>query len=635
MTDVPAAPDAAPEKPEPKRRFRVTCLGLCAGLFLLLILLWGGIKGWMVYALHAEQKALRAAGEPVTWQEVIDSIEPIPDAENSALVLQPHLDAIAAGRDAPIACVVCGRERPPLGARPSEEMLKLMRTYLSKSEASLEVIHEAAKRPRGRWPVDTNPHTEEHDSSYLSGVRHAGYTLMEEADLCATDGDGHGAALAARALRRLGASLDANPSRFGAGARCGLGKWAVAATERALALGKLPAEDMAMLRSEFATEEQQLSLHVQLAARAERASHLWLSTEGRRFITEWRPRGKALVIRRVMPGCAEMDVLTGLNYDSELVDLFALPAREILAGLAPVAYRYIRESASWKGEVFFTAFGGSGDGIAPLIHTSVPARQHMHVARAALAVEQFRMERGRWPEKLADLVPDYLDAVPQDWFAPKGVTISYGRTPTGVRIWSCAEDNHAGLTSKEAGALSRLAEAIREAAGSTLPESLDELVPKHCEAIPIDPRTGKPYTYVTNPANPDLFILGGITGGKTEDAFWKQTISTLDCARRHSGVGNPLVFRLLNPELRGVKQVQFADEVDALNSAYDLRALGYTPERLKELGFSDVRVESYKDEVKQIEEWEREEAADELERENPEQSDPPAVPSDTQTEATP
>jgi hypothetical protein len=622
---------AAAEKPERKRRFRIGCLGICACLFLLTILTWGGIKAWCVYALAAEQSTLRAAGEPVTWAEVIAGIEPIPDEENSMLTLLPHLKAILEGVDGPTFSVVCFREARVLGTRPSDEMLKLMRLLVGAHGESLELLHEASGRLRGRWPIDTTYSVYDRDTSNTRPIRHVMYILEEEADVCAVDGDGHGVASVARSFLHLGASLDGSPYPTDAHTRFSFGIHAVDAAERALALGKLPATDMAMLRSEFATEEQQISPHVQLAARGERASHLWLSTEGQALVFDRPERKWGDVARWVIPGAAEMDALKGLRYNSELVDLLTLPPRDMLAGYGPVGYRFDREMYSWGGKkmaLFYATFAGPGFGVAPLIYRSIPARQRMHVARAALAVEQFRMERGDWPERLADLVPDYLDAVPQDWLSSKGVTISYGRTPTGVRIWGETEDNPAGLTASEAKELEYLAKAVAEAAYGSLPKSLSELVPDYLATIPTDPRTGKPYTYTTNPVNPDLFILGGMTGGMTEEAFWKQTITTRDCVWRYDDIRYAVVFRLLNPELRGAKQARFADEVDVRNDADRLRDLGYTPERLQELGFSDEQVESHRKQLKRLEEWEREEEAEKRERENRQQPDPPDMPAE-------
>jgi len=241
----------------------------------------------------------------------------------------------------------------------------------------------------------------------------------------------------------------------------------------------------------------------------------------------------------------------------------------------------------------------------------IRSRQVLHVARTALAVEQFRIERGHWPEKLAELVPDYLEAVPQDWFAPKGTMIAYTRTATGVRLWSrCGSEwGVPGLTGDEELGYTKLVRdiaAFKKYAGR-LPTDLGELDADEYGPFPMNPRTGKPYSYVTNPANPELFILGGFTKGMSEEEFWKQTLTTEDWVWEARRMCRGVVFCLLNPELRGAKQARFADEVFLTNCTKGIRDLGYTRERLKELGFTDDDVDSYESELSYIEEDEAEE----------------------------
>ncbi|MEX0775953.1 MAG: hypothetical protein WD042_09605 [Phycisphaeraceae bacterium] len=50
---------------------------------------------------------------------------------------------------------------------------------------------------------------------------------------------------------------------------------------------------------------------------------------------------------------------------------------------------------------------------------------HSHMAATALAIKLYELEHGRRPATLADLVPAYLPAVPQDPFAPQPAPIQY------------------------------------------------------------------------------------------------------------------------------------------------------------------------------------------------------------------
>jgi len=636
MSDAPDTAADAPETPEPKRRFRFGCVGFCVCTFILLVLAWAGVELWMGYVLNSEITALRAAGEPVTWAEVVASIEPIPDAENAALVLQRHLTSLPRWRRSPAGEVVVMRPDAALGVRRSDEMVKLMRVCVTDDSATLKVLHDAAKCSSGRWPVDAARVPSFNEGSHYWQIIMPPVRLLNfESELRLAEGDGHGAAVAIRAIRRMGASLDASPYLDDMFVRLRCAGVVVAASERALAQRGLPAADLTMLRGEFATEAQQLSLRT--VARAERAILLGRTTDGRDAFNEkyggtgWND---LRVTQLLVPGVAEKDALFGLEHMTAWVKLVDLDPREFKAGIRPLCSA-IYDPRGASGFALFHAVSVAE--FPPVIETScrfMVDKQRMHVARAALAVEQFRMEHDRWPVKLAELVPDYLDAVPQDWFAPAGVTISYARTAVGARLWSQHADNDIGLTEDEWEPLENLAEDVLRFSDKVgrCPRSLAELVPEYCASIPIDPRTGQPFTYVTNPAaGPDLFILGGVTNGVSEEEFWNQPVTESDWVQRSYAGENPFAFRLLNPELRGATQAGFGDEVDVSKSGYKLHRLGYTAERLKELGFSDEQVDDYESQFKQFEEYDREEAAEKARQD----SGLPDVPPDTPVETTP
>ena len=57
---------------------------------------------------------------------------------------------------------------------------------------------------------------------------------------------------------------------------------------------------------------------------------------------------------------------------------------------------------------------------------------------AALGVERFRLANGRLPDKLSDLVPKYLDAVPLDPF--DGKPLRYKKLKKGFRVYSIGKD---------------------------------------------------------------------------------------------------------------------------------------------------------------------------------------------------
>jgi hypothetical protein len=63
---------------------------------------------------------------------------------------------------------------------------------------------------------------------------------------------------------------------------------------------------------------------------------------------------------------------------------------------------------------------------------------HQRLALTAFAVESFRNETGRLPEKLEELAPKYFEEVPEDPFT--GLELAYRRTEKGYVIYSVGSD---------------------------------------------------------------------------------------------------------------------------------------------------------------------------------------------------
>jgi type II secretory pathway pseudopilin PulG len=64
----------------------------------------------------------------------------------------------------------------------------------------------------------------------------------------------------------------------------------------------------------------------------------------------------------------------------------------------------------------------------------------VRTAQAALAVERFRLAHGKLPEKLDELVPQFLPTVPADPF--EGQSLRYHRLAKGYVIYSVGSDGH-------------------------------------------------------------------------------------------------------------------------------------------------------------------------------------------------
>jgi len=79
---------------------------------------------------------------------------------------------------------------------------------------------------------------------------------------------------------------------------------------------------------------------------------------------------------------------------------------------------------------------GSLAGKSPGVHAQDLARLRM--MRTALAIERFRLAHGKLPEKLDDLVPQFLPEIPSDPFDDK--PLRYVKRERGYMIYSVGEN---------------------------------------------------------------------------------------------------------------------------------------------------------------------------------------------------
>jgi hypothetical protein len=75
---------------------------------------------------------------------------------------------------------------------------------------------------------------------------------------------------------------------------------------------------------------------------------------------------------------------------------------------------------------------------ARFIDDDVADATRLRVARVALSVERYRLETGEPPARLDDLVPAFLDEIPQDPF--DGRPLRYVRRPRGYVVYSIGKD---------------------------------------------------------------------------------------------------------------------------------------------------------------------------------------------------
>jgi hypothetical protein len=211
--------------------------------------------------------------------------------------------------------------------------------------------------------------------------------------------------------------------------------------ERALAQGEATDADLAALQTLLAEEDRHPTLLI--CMRGERAALDDLFTklgDGTLTVESLTrsgvlPPGDAGLVMRLLffsPGSIRRDHVRTLELMNQGVALARLPAHE-------------QGDANRKLEVAIRSMPVQ----AVLTRLLVPAMTKITEATwrktaqvrtlmALLAVERYRLIHGKWPEKLDDLKPDLLAAIPLDPY--DGKPIRYVRRSDGVTVYSIGQD---------------------------------------------------------------------------------------------------------------------------------------------------------------------------------------------------
>lgn len=485
------------EQPPARRKRRWPwVLATIGGLILLLV-----AAGYL-YNLHWQHKvdallaSYRAKGEPVTWEEVLAARDTLPPEQNSALIFHRAFPLLGSQDRTAVDALdsLLGVYEP--GARPSQRTTELLRAHIKQQAPILAIIREGAALQTGFYPVNPADPPEYVLMPSLSPLRAAVRLCAREAELRALDGDGPGAVESLVDARRLCASLGECWITIEELVRLASDALTVAEVEKSLELCQFPPEGVDRLRGEFAREEGELSLRPALLG--ERA--FWLHFLARMSTVELLGEIGPEVLYDFVPGMRGKNALLAYSVFDRSLALAEMPLRKQTAGISSLAKALEGEQIQ-HGRAYAVS-GMLMPALSRAMGAVVEARVRLQVVDTALAVEQWRMKHGRWPNALDELVPEVLKAVPEDPYS--GTPLSYLRTERGVTVYSVGPD-------------------------------------------------------------------GNDDGGAAEYSL--------------PGGGGDLPFHLLNPELRGAMQTSFADEVRKSGvGTQDLMALGVTADELRAAG---------------------------------------------------
>jgi hypothetical protein len=334
------------------------------------------------------------------------------------------------------------------------EELRVLRAELARAAEALEFARRMPEYPYGRAPVQW---TKDYSSTPMTGmqeVRVVADLLRCDARLRAHNNDLEGALHDIKAILFASRSLGDDPRLVAILIRMASDSIACGALEKCLACGRVSEKTLADLQRELEREaERPLYL---LGARGERAGcELQLDNvqQGEIPLKEfYRMDGdlggsylssaSMLALDGNPPSATQKNlefVRKFVNIQDERAKMLRFMNEQVEFGKLP-AGEMIR--ATEEKAKSLESVNSSKKSLSQILSQSAQldarTRASLRVAYTALASERFHLAHGKWPERVQDLVPQYLSAVPLDPYDSAPLRIV--RKGSAIVVYSVSQD---------------------------------------------------------------------------------------------------------------------------------------------------------------------------------------------------
>jgi hypothetical protein len=391
---------------------------------LVVFLVLAGLIGLYVARHRGETErriaALRAAGYPTTFAELAEYTR-LPDGvENAAGMYESAFDAFTLPADDVNAPVLGKAKWPARGVPLSEPMAKAVEEYLATNRQCLALLHEAAGIEHCRYDYDYKQML-----PWAPDCRHGEQLLHVSTVYHASRGDAEAAVTAIKDGLRLSDSLQREPALIGYLIQIGCLGLTLNGLECSLSLttftdGQLKEVSDAVTRTGKALDFTRVLV-------TERC----LMIERCRNPSVLGPTGQSLPVR-MLPGMRHTWLTDALDYMEKYIEAGSLLPVERL--------RRCRQIRDQMHQLSFlhVMTKDTAPAITRVAELDLRARAHLELAQTALALERYRLAGGKVPQRLEELVPQYLEEVPSDPF--DGNPIRYQRTDPGYCLYSVSDD---------------------------------------------------------------------------------------------------------------------------------------------------------------------------------------------------
>ncbi len=430
-------------QPKPLRR---RWLKLLAGVPALILVTIGllhvagraGTGKWNRYA-----DKLREDGMPLTYAEIAQQQRAVsegPTVAGRIIELSDALPQPPQGSEEPLSWTWGGRAlTPDTFAGITEHSVDSTREYLAARQGLLDDLAALRDRPPGRFPAPTDANSVVFANPWLYASLRAVRLLRVQAVMSLVDGDLARAIDIVRLQRRISEALDEHPMIISRLAQANVDRLMLCNIENILGTATLRGEQLGALEEDI--ESRMNAATMKWALYGERAG--WVAVCDQLVAGKEPfccvisgPATVTSVFGTLVPDIAptwlvRKNQMLGTEMWTRLIDVHD----DSVAALG-AARRIDRESAA-TGTVHFIAKAWLPNMVGICVnHTNSVA--HLRCAYSALGAERFRMAKGRLPESIEELVPEFLSMVPADPL--DGQPMRFAVTDQGIVIYSVGED---------------------------------------------------------------------------------------------------------------------------------------------------------------------------------------------------
>ena len=393
--------------------------------------------------------SIHAKGDPLTFEEIEKARTPIPDEQNSALVIQrllTELGAVKATRpDGKVFIFAERSSEADFFTGIPRQSIETSRAFLENHRSVLDEFSVLRDMPTGRFDLDLNAMSAlEIALPELAHLRAAAKLHRLDAMIRLIDGDIDGATDPTTLQFALGGSLNEHPTVIGRLVQTAIHALAKKTVEDILRVGTL---DDRALRELLEVIDRTLATNtMRWAFLGERAVFVGVCNElvdGRLSFVDLASHIEG---GPMVPFLPEFFVRENQSTGTRMLTWLVDAADDPLA-LDKAAKRINKEVPALPVTQIIVRTMLPSLSRAVELHHRLTAE--LLCTKAALAAERFRLATGELPSSFDDFVPAYLDAVPID--PCSGDPILFTTNDEGIVIYSISNDlvDNGGIVARQ------------------------------------------------------------------------------------------------------------------------------------------------------------------------------------------